>query len=200
MPSRTFVALMLVAALAVSCRDDTNQLVTQASLPAITSTQQVQADATPASSNSLPATTSPLDVVRRQLAIAASEVCAITSAENVRISFRETAPLGTQPMGEASGPACGYPHPRQGGYLLVIQFQEPTRWGAYAQAGQVVRGLGRDAVVTGTTSPQLNVLDNSRSAVIVFLAPDPQPRSLDALLEVAAFAYGVLRADVRVGE
>ena len=48
-------------------------------------------------------------------------------------------------MGEASGPACGYPHPRAGGYLLVIQFQELAWWGGYAKSGTRIEGLGLDA-------------------------------------------------------
>jgi hypothetical protein len=150
-------------------------------------------------SSSIAATTRQLDVIRAQIATAETQVCAVVSAEKVQLGFRESTPLRTQPMGQASGPACGFPHPRQGGYLLVIQFQDLARWGAYAQAGKVVHGLGREAVVTGTSSVQLNVLDLERGSVVMFLAPDAQPGSQDALLEVAAFAYGVARAGISVG-
>ena len=153
-------------------------------------------------SSTASATTNHLDTVRAQLAVAASDVCAVVSAENVRSSFRESAPLTTQPMSEGSGPACGYPHPRQGGYLLVIQFQPLSRWEAYVQSGKMVQGLGRDAVVVGTTttSPQLMVLDLQRGAVIMFLAPDPSLIAVDTLVDVAALAYGVPREGLRVGE
>jgi hypothetical protein len=197
MRARSLVWVVLVTSLVSSCRDDSTRVSTHAGPVPSTDTTVAASPSSP--SSSVPATTSPLDAIRAQLATAATRVCAVVSAEDVRLSFHETAPLRTQPMGEASGPACGYPHPRQGGYLLVIQFQDIARWGAYVQAGTVVRGLGRDAVVTDTMSSQLVVLDSERSAVVVFLAPDSQPGSVEALLGVAAFAYGVPRDGVQVG-
>jgi hypothetical protein len=82
---------------------------------------------------------------------------------------------------------------------LVIQFQDLQRWGGYAGSGKVVHGLGREAVVSGTFSPQLSVLDTDRAAVIVFLASNPGPGALDALLDVGAHVYGVPREGVRLG-
>jgi hypothetical protein len=184
------IVTVVFACIVGACSDDASIVATSGSPASVTT----------ASSSTIPATTNHLDAVRAQLAVAASDVCAVVTAEHVRSSFRESTPLTTQPMSEGSGPACGYPHPREGGYLVVIQFQELARWGGYAKSGKLVQGLGYDAVLTGTTSPQLMVRDAQRSAVVMFLAPDPAPIAVEALLEIAAFAYGVPREGVRFGE
>src|SRR5204863_2380699 len=123
--------------------------------------------------------------IRAQIAKASTDICTLVSAQNVAVSFAETAPLTTQPMGEASGPACGYPNPRAGGYLLVIQFQDLAWWDGYAKSGKPIEGLGLDAVLS-STKPELLVRDVERGTVIMFLAADSPAGYVDSLLHIAA--------------
>ena len=127
-----------------------------------------------------------LDALDAQLVTAANDVCTLVGATDVGASFDEPAPLTTQPMGEANGPACGYPHPRHGGYLLVIQYQLLSRWSDYERAGRLVIGLGVDARLA--SSSELLVRDEQRHTVIRLLAPDGDEEA--ALLRVASRIYG----------
>jgi hypothetical protein len=52
-------------------------------------------------------TTTFVDGMRTQIAVATHDVCGVVSAETVRLSFHEVSPLTTLPMGESNGPACG---------------------------------------------------------------------------------------------
>ncbi len=89
-------------------------------------------------------------------------------------------------MGEKNGPACGFPHPQKGGYLLVLQFQLPSRWNEYAKSGQQVVGLGREAQLVSSST--LFVRDERRHVVLMILAPDGD--ASEKLLRIASRIYG----------
>ena len=143
-------------------------------------------------------TTDVIASIRAQIAKAATDICTLISAKDVGLSFEETVPLTTQPMGEAAGPACGFPHPRAGGYLLVIQFQNIANFDGYAKTGRRVDGLGLDAVLSSSKS--LYVRDVERDTTIMFLAPENTAASVDSLLRVVAHIYGKTAANLRVAE
>lgn len=88
-------------------------------------------------------------------------------------------------MGEKNGPACGFPHPRQGGYVLVLQFQSPSRWNEYAKSGQQVVGLGHQARLVSSST--LFVRDEKRNVVLMILAPDGDAN--EKLLRLASRIY-----------
>jgi hypothetical protein len=136
--------------------------------------------------------------IRAQIARAGTDICTLISAQDVGLSFEETVPLTTQPMGEAAGPACGFPHPRAGGYLLVIQFQSIAYFDGYAKTGRRVDGLGLDVVLS--SRDKLYVRDVERSSTIMFLAPDDTATSADSLLRVVAHVYGKSAANLRVAD
>ena len=165
----------------------------------------VTASLEPASSSSAPTATvttttnSSLAPIRAQIATASTDVCTLVSAQNVGLSFAQTVPLTTQPMGEARGPACGYPNANAGGYLLVIQFQDMAYWGGHASTGKRIEGLGLDAVLS-PTHPELYVLDIDRGYLIMFLAADSPVGYVDSLLQVAALIYGKPPGSVRVAQ
>ncbi len=122
---------------------------------------------------------------------ATREICPLLSSEAVAASFEENGPLTTQPMVEGRGPACGVPHPRHGGYLLVVQFQALAEWDQHLAKGQRLDGLGHPArIETGGGGASLYVLDNGRHAVVMYLAPDSD-NAVAALLRVAAHVYNV---------
>jgi hypothetical protein len=125
--------------------------------------------------------------IQSQIATASSDECTLISAADVAASFDEPGPLGTGAMGEANGPACGYPHPRHGGYLLVLQFRQLSRWDEYASSGRRVDGLGREAQLV--SSSELFVRDEHRNTVLMILAPDGDAHV--ALFRVASRIYGV---------
>ena len=137
---------------------------------------------------------SALDAIDAQLITAAEDVCTLVAATDVGASFEESSPLTTQPMGEANGPACGYPHPRHGGYLLVIQYQLPSRWSEHERTGRRVVGLAVDARLESTS--ELFVRDQRRDAVIMLLAPDGDAEA--ALLRLASRIYGAPVGGVHV--
>jgi hypothetical protein len=80
----------------------------------------------------------------------------------------------------------------------VIQFQDLTRWDGHVATGTRVDGLGRDAVVSRNVSAELLVRDTDRGKVVLFVAPNPPPRSHVPLFDVAAAMYGVPREGVRL--
>ena len=90
-------------------------------------------------------------------------------------------------MGEKNGPACGFPHPRQGGYLLVLQFQSPLRWKEYAESGQQVVGLGYEARLVSPST--LFVRDEKRNVVLMILAPGGDAN--ETLLRIAGRIYDI---------
>ncbi len=146
---------------------------------------------TTARSSDAPATigaseSSDLAGIQSQIATASSDVCPIISAADVAVIFGETTPLTTQAMSEKNGPACGFPHPRQGGYVLVLQFQSPSRWKEYAESGQQVVGLGREAQLVSSST--LFVRDEKRNVVLMILAPDGDASG--KLLRIASRIYG----------
>ena len=95
----------------------------------------------------------------------------------------------TQPMMEGRGPARGYPHPRNGGYLLVLQFQALAEWDQHLAQGRRVDGLGHPARLETKAVASLYVLDVERHAVVMFLSPQSD-NAVTALLRVAAHVYG----------
>ena len=126
---------------------------------------------------------------------ATREICPLLSPEAVASSFDEKRPLTTQPMVEGRGPACGYPHPRHGGYLLVVQFQALADWDEHLALGRRVDGLGHPARIETKAVDSLYVLDVERHAVGMFLAPQSD-NSVTALLRVSAHVYGVTASDL----
>ena len=120
-----------------------------------------------------------------QLTTAARVVCELVGPGDVQTAFGVATPLTTQPMGEANGPACGYPNVDSRGYLLVIQLQPLARWSSKAASGQAIGSLGSPAVQTPDGS-QVFVRDDAREATVMFLAPGPRGNSAEALRQVAA--------------
>ncbi|MCC6522654.1 MAG: hypothetical protein IT373_08350 [Polyangiaceae bacterium] len=119
----------------------------------------------------------------------APEVCMLVSPEAVAASFVSGAALRTAPMGEANGPACGYPDPDRGGYLLVIQRRSLASWDTADTTGTPIADLGVAARLdedAGNGSASLFVRDEPRHAVMMFLAPSGPPA---ALLRVAGHLY-----------
>ena len=193
---RVVILIMVaIAGLAGACSDSSKLTVTAS--PAAPTTTLPAASLPTASISTATPTTSGIDAIRAQITRASNEVCTLVSAQNVALSFAEAVPLTTQPMGEASGPACGYPHPRAGGYLLVIQFQELAWWGGYAKSGTRIEGLGHEAVLSARRT-ELFVLDVERGTVIMLLAADSPVGGVDALLHVAAVVYDKAPETVRV--
>lgn len=140
----------------------------------------------------------PIDWIPAQIDLASTDVCTLISPQQVQTSFGQTVPLTTQPMAEAKGPACGYPYP-QGGYLLVIQFQNLAKWGEYAGTGRPVEGLAFDALYSPASDPQALVIrDVELGVVIRLLAPQSIMSDVDSLLMVAADIYGTTSGGVRV--
>ena len=130
---------------------------------------------------------------------ASTEVCTLISPQEVQTSFGETAPLTTQPMAEAKGPACGYPYPRGGGYLLVIQFQDLATWDGYVGTGRPVEGLAFDAVYSPASDPEaLVVRDVERGVVVRLLGPQGSTSDVESLLMVAGHVYGTAPDGVHV--
>lgn len=97
------------------------------------------------------------------------DVCDMVDLPAVKTAFGETGTLSTVPMEEANGPACGVPHPRQGGYLLVVQVQPFDRWERHAASGRSVDTLAHPAVETDAST--LFVRDDDRRVVTMVLAP-----------------------------
>lgn len=127
-----------------------------------------------------------------QLATAASDLCPLLDPQDVAASFGETVTLSTQPMAEAHGPACGVPHPRRGGYLLVVQFQDIAAWDSRVTTGRRVDGVGHPARIAtpGGPSATLYVRDEERHAMVVFMAPQSD-NAATAVLRFAASVYDV---------
>ena len=199
--------VILVAGLPGACAN-------RSAIPATATTQAAQVPsslsrATPSPSNVADATvttnhivqtesSSPLDSILAQID-ARTDICTLISPEEVQTSFGETVPLTTQPSTEAKGPACGYPYPRGGGYLLVIQFQDMATWGEYAGTGRPVEGLAFDAMYSPASDPQaLFVRDIERGVVVRLLAPQGATSDVQSLLKVAGHVYGTTPDDVRV--
>lgn len=199
---RRLVLVMIAMAVFVgACSDASTVSVTAAAgtgVPVTTSLEPASSSSTPTATVTT-TTNSALASIRAQIATASTDVCTLVSAQNVGLSFAQTVPLTTQPMGEARGPACGFPNPNAGGYLLVIQFQDLAYWGGHASTGKRVEGLGLDAVLSPTL-PELYVLDIDRGHMIMFLAADRPVGYADSLLRVAALIYGKSPASVRVAQ
>jgi hypothetical protein len=124
-----------------------------------------------------------------QIATATTDICTLVSPEAVATSFGFTATLKTAAMGEAHGPACGYPNLDGRGYLLVIQFQSLASWDTAATTGTTFDDLtlpakfDRDSGGGGAT---LFVRDESRNAVVMLLAPEGPP---EAVRRVASLIF-----------
>ena len=99
-----------------------------------------------------------------------------------------TAPLTTSPMSEANGPACGVPHQRQGGYLVVVQFLAFDRWDEFAAAGLPIEGL-RLPVVAVATWPTLYMRDEKRRVVVSLTGADSSTDTMSALVRFAERLY-----------
>ena len=126
---------------------------------------------------------------RAQIAKATTDICTLVIPEAVAASFGSTAVLHTSAMGEAHGPACGYPHPNHGGYLLVIQFRTLASWDTADTTGTAIDDLAVPAKLdrhSGGGNTTLFVRDQTRDAVVTFLAPEGPP---EAVLRVASFIY-----------
>ena len=178
MTQRIAMVALLLATIASSCGADTAATGQASDAPIPTSAV--------ASSN--------LQVIKTQLAAAASDGCPLISASDVADILGEATPLRTRAMSEASGPACGFPHPRQGGYILVLQLQPPTRWSEYQKIGQEVVGLGFEAQLVSAS--KLYVRDEARHVVLMILAPDGDVSSSE-LLRIASRIYGASPDSVR---
>jgi hypothetical protein len=140
--------------------------------------------------------------IRASLATAASELCPLADPQDVATSFEETGPLTTQPMTSAQGPACGYPHPRRGGYLFVVQYQPLPAWDRHAATGSRVDGMGhlaRIETTTGAPSATLYVRDEQRQVMVVFMAPQSD-NATAALVRLAALVYHVAATAVNVSD
>lgn len=172
--------------------------VPSALLPATLSPSNV-ADATVTTNHTVQTeSSSPLDSIVAEID-ARADICTLISPEEVQTSFGEMVPLTTQPSTEAKGPVCGYPYPRGGGYLLVIQFQDLATWGEYAETGRPVEGLAFDAMYSPASDPQaLVVRDIERGVVVRFLAPQSSTSDVESLLTVAGHVYGTTPDGVRV--
>jgi hypothetical protein len=127
--------------------------------------------------------------VSAQLTTATTDICTLVTPEAVATSFRTTATLKTAAMGEAHGPACGYPNPDGRGYMLVIQFQSLASWDTANITGSNIDDLtlparfDRDSGGGGAT---LFVRDQPRNAVVMLLAPEGPS---EAVLRVASLIY-----------
>lgn len=201
------VYVILVACVLGACANRsaiTGAATTQAAqvpsslLPATPSPSNV-ADATE-TTNHIVQTESPSPIDSSLAQIDASEdVCTLISPQEVQTSFGETVPLTTQPMAEAKGPACGYPYPRAGGYLLVVQFQDLATWGEYAGTGRPVEGLAFDAMYSPSSDPEAIVVrDVERGVVVRLLAPQSSTSDVESLLMVAGHVYGTAPDGVHV--
>ena len=126
--------------------------------------------------------------ISAQLAAATLVVCELVDATDVQTAFAVLTPLTTQPMGEANGPACGYPNADGRGYLLVIQLQLLARWSSYADSGKSMETLARPAIQTSDGS-RLYVRDEERQATVMFFATGNDAGNAEALRQVAAIAY-----------
>lgn len=126
--------------------------------------------------------------VRAQIAKATTDICTLVTPEAVAASFGSAAISRTAPMTEGHGPACGYPHPDHGGYLLVIQFRTLASWDTAATAGTAIDGLGVSARLDRHSGryATLFVRDQARDAVVTFLAPEGPP---EAVIRVASLIY-----------
>lgn len=92
-------------------------------------------------------------------------------------------------MGEAHGPACGYPNPDNRGYLLVIQFRSLASWNTADTTGSPIDDLTLPAKFdcdSGGGGATLFVRDETRNAVVMLLAPEGPA---DAVLRVALLIY-----------
>ena len=126
---------------------------------------------------------------RAQIATATTDICTLVTPAAVAASFGSTAILHTASMGEAHGPACGYPHPDHGGYLLVIQFRALASWDTADTTGSAIDDLAAPAKLdrhSSGGSATLFVRDQTRNAVVMLLAPEGPP---EAILRIASLVY-----------
>jgi len=103
---RPVVLVMIAIAVTVgACGDASTVSVTAMGCSAPT----VATSLGPSSSTSIAVVTtttnSGIASIRAQITKASTDICTLVSAQNVGVSFAQTVPLTTQPMGEASGPA-----------------------------------------------------------------------------------------------
>jgi hypothetical protein len=92
-------------------------------------------------------------------------------------------------MGEAHGPACGYPNPDGRGYMLVIQFQSLASWDTAKITGSTIDDLTLPAKFdrnSGGGGATMFVRDQARNTVVMLLAPEGPS---EAVLRVALLIY-----------